>query len=78
MRPHLIDGSIAMTREERDELIRSMAADLVRFEAYHDVNDAIRSLMWRKEYSPFLVMRFADDARAVAMQEVVAAEMAKS
>jgi hypothetical protein len=61
--------------EPRDQLIARMAADLVRFEAYHNRDDAVRSLMWRKDYSPFLVMRFADEARMAAMQEIVAREM---
>jgi hypothetical protein len=71
----LIDGPLC---EPRDQLIARMAADLVRFDAFHNREDAVRALMWRKDYSPFLVMRFADDARQVAMQDVVAREMAAS
>lgn len=72
----LVDGPRCETREA---LIQRMAADLIRFDAFRNRDDAVRSLMWRKDYSAFLVMRFADEARQIAVQDtLVAAEMAKS
>ena len=61
---------------ERENLVRQMAADLERFEAYANSSDAIRSLIGR--YPPLDVALYADDARQVAMQSVVAREMARS
>jgi hypothetical protein len=72
----LIDGSLSERRESRDELVKRMAADLVTYDAFRNEGDAIRSLM-AKGYSSFAVLRFVDDARQVAMQCVVAAEISK-
>jgi hypothetical protein len=72
----LIDGPLAPQSEGRDDLVRRMAADLVTYDAFRVEADAIRSLM-AKGYSSFAVLRFVDDARQVAMQEIVAAEMVK-
>jgi hypothetical protein len=72
----LIDGPLATHGESRDELVKRMAADLVTYDAFRNEADAIRSLMARG-YPSFAVARFVDDARQVAMQGVVAAEMMK-
>ena len=67
-----------MTRAERDNMVCAMAGALIKYDAFRDPNDAIRCLM-AKGYSPFLVLRFADDAMQVAQQEaIVAREMSQT
>jgi hypothetical protein len=63
-------------RERRIGLVARMAADLVRFEAHGSEPDAIRSL-FGAGYPMADIVMLVDDARQVAMQEVVAREMAK-
>lgn len=72
----LIDGSPVLRRESRADVVKRMAADLVKFDAFRDEGDAIRSLMHR-QYSPFDVLRYVDDARQVAVQDVVAREISQ-
>lgn len=73
----LLDGPLMDPRARRADLVARMAKDLVTFEAAHNEADAIRSLMARG-YSPFDVLRLVPEARALAFQEIVAAEMSKS
>jgi len=71
----LPDGPLAEARAAREATVNAMAADLVRFEAFHTTSDAVRALMGR--YPPIQIALLADDARQVAMQSVVAREMMK-
>lgn len=73
----LIDGSLLARRESRNDVVARMASDITKYDAFRNEGDAIRSLM-SAGYSPFDVLRYVDDARQVAMQEVVAAEMSRS
>lgn len=70
----LLDGPMTDPRARREHVVMRMAKDLVAYDAFRVEADAIRALMAR-EYSPFDVLRFVDDARQVAMQEIVAKEM---
>lgn len=72
----LIDGSMTDPAARREQVVARMAKDLIAYDAFRIEADAIRALMSR-EYSPFDVLRFVDDARQVAMQEIVAKEMSK-
>lgn len=72
----LIEGSVAPARESRHAIVTRMAGDLIKYDAFQNETDAIRSLMSRG-YSPFDVLRFVDDARQAAMQRVVAREMSR-
>lgn len=67
----LIDTSLSQPRESREDLVRRMAKCLVTYDAFRNEGDAMRALML-KGFSPFEAIRFVDDARQVAMQEVVA------
>lgn len=71
----VIDLSAA--REHRKDTLTRMAADLIRYEAAHNEQDAIRSLFGRG-YSMTDIVMLVDDARRLAFQEIVAAEMGKS
>jgi len=73
----LIEGPLTGPRARRELIVARMAKDLVTYDAFRVEADAIRALMAR-EYSPFDVLRFVDDARQVAVQEIVAKEMSKS
>ena len=72
---YLADGPLSAARAGREATIRAMAADLVRFESFANTSDAIRSLMGR--YKAMEIALYADDARQVAMQNVVESEMMK-
>lgn len=72
----LIDGPLTDARSRRTALVQRMAADLIRYDAAHNEADAIRSLFGRG-YSMADIVMLIDDARQVAAQEKVAAEMAK-
>lgn len=61
---------------QREALVARMAADLVAAEAFADLADAIRLLMW-KGYGSLDIAVLADDARQAAMQRVVAREMTR-
>jgi hypothetical protein len=67
----LIDVSLSA---ERASLVAQMAADLLAKDAFADRGKSVRTLMGR--YSTFEIMALLDDARQVAMQHVVAMEMA--
>lgn len=69
---HLIQTRAAC----RQDMVRKMAKDLVRYDAAQNEHDAIRSLFGRG-YSMADIVMLVDDARAVAFQEIVAAEMMK-
>lgn len=74
---HLIDGSLIDYRARRKALIERMAQDLVRYEAYQNEADAIRSLFGRG-YTMADIVMLVDDARALAFQDIVAKEMSRS
>lgn len=67
---------LAATRDRRTALVNRMAADLVEADAYGNLSDAIRLLMW-KGYGSQDIGVHADNARQAAMQRVVAREMSK-
>lgn len=71
-----IDGPLVDAAALRADVVARMAKDLVKYEAYGVETDAIRSLM-NRGYSPYHVLRWVDDARQVAMQEIVAREMSE-
>jgi len=71
----MIEGNLS-TR--RSDVVSLMAADLIKHDAVGNENDAIRVLMWGGRYNAFDVALMVDDARQVAMQDVVAREMSKS
>ena len=68
----------------RADLVRAMAADLTRYDAFRDPDDAFRSLYAVRDahgvqrYSAFQIGTCLEDAIAVAFQDVVAREMAGS
>lgn len=70
----MLDSADAAARET---VVDRMAADLVEADAFANAADAIRLLMW-KGYGSHQVFTHADNARQVAMQSVVAREMARS
>lgn len=70
----LNDGPLARYRP-RAEVVTAMAGDLVRLDAFASEADAIRCLMARRVYTSYEIMSYIDDARQVAMQEVVAEQM---
>lgn len=69
----LIDGALA--RQSREDVVNEMAAILISADAYQTEAGAIRVLMQSKVYSGFEILRFLDDARQAAAQEIVAREM---
>lgn len=60
----------------RKALVERMASDLIRFGAVANEQDSIRSL-FGNGYSMVDLVMCIDDARQVAMQEIVAREMGK-
>lgn len=68
-------GILSHDRGAREDLARRMAADLVRHDAYANKWDAVRCLL-AKKYDSVDVAILLDDARQVAMQDVVAREIA--
>lgn len=70
----LIDGPLVPVR--RTTLIERMAKDLIAYDAAQNEHDAIRSLFGRG-YSMVDIAMLVDEARQVAFQNIVAAEMAK-
>lgn len=71
----LIDGGLHAGEKHRRELVERMAADLVRFDAWRNPQDATRSLFGRYGYTSIALL--LDDARQVAMQTAVAREMSQ-
>lgn len=75
-RVRLVDGPLTDAVSARRATIERMAADLVRFDAAQNEQDAIRSLFGRG-YSTIEIMTLLDEARQVAFQKIVAEEMSK-
>lgn len=71
----LVDGAVVHPCISRRELVEQMAEDLIRFDAWRDERDAIRSLMWTNRYSSYDIMVLVDDVRQAAAQILVAREM---
>lgn len=69
--PRVIDGALLYLG--RQEIVARMAADLVAADSFHDEREAIRSLFGKYPY--FQISLLIDDARQVAVQDVVAREM---
>ena len=76
MNLRLVDRSVRSVHQHRQSMVRQMARDLVRYDAHANEADSIRSLFGRG-YSMVDIVILIDDARQVAMQEIVAREMAK-
>lgn len=74
-RIRIVDGTL-IDKAPRSELVKRMAADLIKYDAVGNEQDSIRSLFGRG-YSMVDIVMCIDDARQVAMQEVVAREMAR-
>jgi len=74
-RMYLVAGPLILAPERRAELVSHMAADLLETGAYADPIESERQLH-RDGYRCLDVMMLLDDARQVAMCEVVAREMA--
>lgn len=68
-----IDGPLAIAGQ-RLARVEQMADALIRFEAYGNEQDAVRSL-FGNGYRMFEICLLLDDARQAAMQRVVAREM---
>lgn len=68
----LIEGGLVNVA--RDDIIKRMAADLVKYDAFRNKQDAVRCLMCRG-YPTFEIARLLEDARALAFQDVVAREI---
>lgn len=64
-------------RPNRAALIEAIAKDLIRYDALACEQDSIRSLFGRG-YPMVDIVMLLDDARQVAMQEIVAKEMSES
>lgn len=73
-RPYLIDGPMMTACERRKATIDRMARDLVAAGAFHNDDDAKRALRFAG-YASLDVEILAAEARMVAMQAIVAAEM---
>jgi hypothetical protein len=73
--PRLIDGPLIFAGSRR-ELVERMAADLIRFDAWHDEHEAIRSL-YGHGYPMVDIVMLIDDARQVAQTSVVAEAMSQ-
>lgn len=77
-KPFLIDGPLMTVIERRKALIERMAATLSEHpEGLASDRDAVRLLL-AMGYGTVNVAILAGEARMVAYQEIVAAEMAKS
>jgi hypothetical protein len=76
MKPFLIDGPLMTTIERREAVTRRMAKDLIRIGALASDRDAVRALLGNG-YSTVDVAILAGEARMLAYQEIVGAEMSK-
>lgn len=76
LRAALFAASLGDQRAARAALVERMAADLVAEQAFANEREAIRVLMW-KGYCSLDIALLTDDVRQMAMQSVVAREMAK-
>lgn len=75
----LLDGPLSVSGPtKRQRLVSDMASDLIRFDAFRSEDEAIRSLYGTGRYQTFDIMALIDDARQVAMCEVVAREMGEA
>jgi hypothetical protein len=75
--PFLIDGPLMTTPERRTRLIKSMALELVKHGAAGDRGDAIH-VLHALHYGVVNIHCLVDEARTLAMQEIVAKEMSAS
>jgi hypothetical protein len=77
MKPYLINGPLMTTIERRQALTVRMAKDLVVYaDGLASDRDAVRVLL-AKGYHHIDVAILAGEARMVAYQDIVAAEMSK-
>lgn len=72
----LIDAPLMDNQTRIRMMVERMARDLVAADAFHEPKEAMRALMLAR-YPAFVVLRLVDNARQLAMQEIVAAEMMK-
>ena len=72
----VIEQPLVDFRQQRQDLVERMAKDLIKYEAFVNEQDAIRSLFGRG-YSIAEIMILVGDARVLAFQEIIAAEMSK-
>jgi hypothetical protein len=73
---YLLDGPLILAPERKQEMAEEMAALLLDANAYLDRGDAIR-LLRAADYNALNVMLCVDDARHLAMQEIIAKEMSE-
>lgn len=81
LRPDGFAGQVVTfpaARESRADLVARMAADLVKYDAWRNKDDALRSLVFGCRYPSFEAVMYLDDVRQAAMQMVVAREMSAS
>ncbi|WP_407146301.1 hypothetical protein [Bradyrhizobium sp. ORS 86] len=71
-----LDGPLMDQATRREEVIRRMAKDLAEHNAFSCERDAIRVLM-TAGYPSYDVMALVGEARQVAQQELVAAQMSR-
>lgn len=76
MQPVRVLLPLAAPDAQRESLVARMAADLVRAEAFANLADAIRLLMWQG-YGSLQVAALVEDARQVAVQSAAAKEMSR-
>jgi len=74
----LLDGPISVSGalSRRQRLVSDMAQALLKYDAFRNEADAMRCLLVQRRWSTFDVLACLDDARQVAMQEMVAEAMA--
>jgi hypothetical protein len=72
--PFLLNGPLMPIPEHRTRLIEIMAAELVKHDAAGDRGDAIR-LLHKLNYGVVNIHCLVDEARILAVQEIVAKEM---
>lgn len=73
---YLVDGPLMTIPERREEKLRLMARDLVRHGVPHNDREAVRMLC-AMNYHHLDVAILAGEARMLAYQEIVAAEISK-
>lgn len=76
----LLEGplSIAAGLSKRQRLVSDMAQALLKYDAFRNEADAFWTLQNREMWSTYDIIVCIDDARQVAMQEIVAKEMSES
>ena len=75
---HLLEAPLMACQQGRLALVERMANVLLMQGAYGSREDAVQALFWNGDFRSFEVARFVDDARQVAVQEMVAREMSGS